>query len=77
MDLEPVHAWHVPLDALAGDQGRVYLEYDVVERRAEVGTVDGGVPLRLGVVDVFAARAVEFDGFDVGYVGEAHGEERV
>lgn len=33
------------------------------------------MPRRLGRVEVFAARAVEFDGFLVRQVGEAEGEE--
>lgn len=77
MDLEPVHAGHVALGALGGDQGRVDLEDDVVEGCAEVGTVDGRVPGGFGVVRVLAARAVEFDGLEVRDVGETHGEERV
>lgn len=77
MDFEAVHARDVALRALRGDQGWVHLEDDVVERGAEVGAVDGGVPRGLWVVRIFAAGAVELDGFEVGDVREAHGQERV
>lgn len=77
MDLEAVDTGHVALGALGGDQGRVDLEDDVVEGGAEVGAVDGGVAGGFGVVGVFAAGAVELDGFEVGHIGEAHGEEGV
>lgn len=48
-----------------------------MEGGSEVGAVDGGVSRGLRVVDVFAFAAVEFYGFGVGVVGEAHGEETV
>jgi hypothetical protein len=47
----------------------------VRERRAEIGAVNGAVAVGFGAVDVFASRAVEFDGFDVGCVAETDGEE--
>lgn len=75
MYFEAVDAGDVSLDALGGDERRVDLEDDVVEGGAEVGTVDGGVTRRLWVVEVLAAGAVEFDWFEVGDIGEAHGEE--
>lgn len=49
----------------------------VREGRAKVSPVDGAVARGFGRVDVFAAGAVEFDGFLVGRVGEADGEEGV
>jgi hypothetical protein len=42
---------------------------------AKVGPIDGSVTVGFRRVDVFAARAVEFDGFDVGCVAETDGEE--
>lgn len=75
--LEAVDARDVALDALGGDEGRVDLEDDVVERGAKVGAVDGGVARGFRVVEVLAAGAVELDGLEVGDVGEAHGEEGV
>lgn len=77
MDSEAVYARNVPLHALGGDQRRVYLEHDVVERGAKVGAVNGGVARRLGVVNILAACAVELDGLLVGNVREAHGQEGV
>lgn len=62
---------------LCGQHGGVDLEEDVVEGGAEVGAVDDGVARRLGVVEVFAAGAVELDGGRVGHVRLAHGEERL
>lgn len=75
MYFEAVDARDVSLDALGGDERRVDLEDDVVEGGAEVGTVDGSVARRLWVVEILAAGAVELDGFEVGDIGEAHGEE--
>jgi hypothetical protein len=49
----------------------------VREGRAEVGAVDRAVPIGLGRVDVFAAGAVELDGFLVRHVRESHGEKRL
>lgn len=72
---EAVDAGDVSLDALGGDERWVDLEDDVVEGGAEVGTVDGGVARRLWVVEVLAAGAVELDWFEVGDIGETHGEE--
>jgi hypothetical protein len=46
-----------------------------VEGGAEVGAVDDGVARRFRVVQVFAARTVEFHGRSVGHVGLAHWEE--
>lgn len=46
-----------------------------MEGGAEVGTVDGGVAGGFGVVDVFAFRAIEFDGAHVGKIGLAHRQE--
>lgn len=45
------------------------------ERCSKVGAIDESVAVRFGGIDVFAARAVEFDGLDVGCVAEADGEE--
>jgi hypothetical protein len=42
---------------------------------AKVGAVDGSVTVGFGRVNVFTARAVEFDGFDVGCVTKADGQE--
>lgn len=77
MDLEAVDARHVALGALGGDEGGVDLEEDVVEGGAEVGAVDAGVAGGLWVIDVLALGAEELDGFEVGDVGEAHGEQGV
>lgn len=77
MDLEAEDARHVPFQTLCRYQRRVDLEDDVVEGGAKVGSVDGGVAARLRVVHVLAAGAVELDGFNVGDVRQAHGEERV
>jgi hypothetical protein len=48
-----------------------------VEGGPEVGAVDYGVPRGLGVVEVFATRAVQFYRGGVGDVGLAHGQERL
>lgn len=47
------------------------------EGSAEVRSVDGSVTGGFRRVDVFAAAAIEFDGFLVGNVCEADGEERL
>ena len=75
MNFETVDAGNVALLGLLGDEGRVDLEEDVVERRAEVGTVDGCVSRGLRVVEIFAFRAVEFDCLLTGVVGLAHWQE--
>lgn len=77
MHLEAEAAGHVSLNRLGGDERRVDLEHDVVEGGAKVGAVNAGVARRLGVVDVFAARAEELDGLGVGHVSEAHGQQRL
>lgn len=48
-----------------------------MEGGVEVGVVDGGVVGGFGVVGVFVVGVVEFDGFEVGYIGEVYGEEGV
>lgn len=68
VNLEPIHPWHVAFHALRRDQCRIYLEYDIVKGRAEVGAVNSGVAAGFGIVDVFAARAEQFDRLDVGDV---------
>ena len=60
---------------LAGDHLRVRHEEHVGKRRAEVGAVDRGVPVRLGRVDVLAPRAVQLDSLLVGDVCQADGEQ--
>jgi hypothetical protein len=59
---------------LLRDQRRIDLEENVVERRAKVCPVDGGVAGGLRVVDVFALGAVELDRLESGEVGEAEWE---
>lgn len=61
--------------ALARDHLRVRHEEHVGERRAEVGAVNGAVPVRLGRVDVLAPRAVQFDGLLVGDVRQSDREQ--
>jgi hypothetical protein len=48
-----------------------------VETGAKVGAIDYGMPTGFGVIEVFAARAVQFYGRGVGAVGLPHGEERL
>lgn len=67
----------VPKLRFGRNDGRIDLANHITERGAEVGTVDDGMARRLGIVDVFAARTVEFDRGSVGDVGLAHGEERL
>lgn len=62
-------------DRLARDHARVDHEEHVGKGRTKVGAVDRSVPRGFGRVEVFAARAVEFDGFLVRQVREAEGEE--
>jgi hypothetical protein len=75
MDLEPEDLGLVAARRLGGHERGVHLEEHRVEGGAEVGAVDDGVARGLGVVDVFAAWAVEFDRGRVGDVGLAEGEE--
>ncbi len=75
MHLESKNPWLVSSDALLGDQGRVNLEQDVLERGAKVGAVDGRMPRGFRIIEVFAFAAVEFDGLDVGEVGHAGRKE--
>ena len=77
MNLESKDPRHMPRPALLRYQRRIHLKDDVVEGRAEVGAVDGGVAGCLGVVDVLAFGAVHLYGFLVGEVGLAHGQEGV
>lgn len=77
VDSEAVDPGNVALCALGRHQGRVHLEHDVVERGTKVGTVDGCVPRRLGVVDILASGAVQLDRLLVGHVGLAHRKQRV
>lgn len=77
MDLEAKRAWDVALHALAGNQRRVDLEEDVVERGAEVGAVNTGVSRRLGIVGVLAPGAVKLHGLLIRNIGEPHGQEGV
>lgn len=74
---EAVDPGLVATQALLGVQCGIHLEQDGVEGGAEIGTVDGGVAGGLGVVDVFAFGAVEFDGAHIGEVGLAHGQKGV
>lgn len=60
---ETEDAWFVSFDALCGKTGRVDLEQHVRERSAKVGTIDGGMTRGLWVVDVLAARTIQFDCF--------------
>lgn len=50
-------------------------EKHVREGSTKVSAVDGAVSRGFGRVDVFAARAVELDGFLVGDIGEADRKE--
>jgi hypothetical protein len=75
MDPKAINAWLVPPLRFLRYQGRVDLEEDVVEGGAEVGAVDAVVARGLGVVDVLALGAVEFDIAGVGDVVLAHGEQ--
>lgn len=49
----------------------------VWERAAKVSAVNGAVPAGLGRIDVFAARAIELDGFLVRDVGETDGKKEL
>ena len=62
MNPKPKHLRLVPSNRFGRQHVGVDLEEDVVEGGAEVGAVDGGVTRGLGVVEVFAAAAVEFYG---------------
>lgn len=61
MHLEAKHPRLVAPQALGRHQARVHLEQDVLERRAEVGAIYAGVPCGLGVVQILAFGAVQFD----------------
>ncbi len=71
MDLETKHPRLIAGAALLRNERGVYLKEDVLEGRAEVSAVDGGVARGLGVVQVFALGAEEFDGLYGRQVGEA------
>lgn len=60
---------------LGWDEGWVDEEEEVRERGSEVGSVDGAVTRGFGGVEVFAATAVELDGFFVGDIGQSDGQE--
>lgn len=75
--LEAVDARRVALVALVWDEGRVDLEDDIVKGAAKVGAVNRGVPRRLWVVQVFAARAVQLHRLLVRRVALSHGQQRM
>jgi hypothetical protein len=75
--LESVDPWYVSLVGSRWDESRVDLEDDIVERSTKVGTVNGGVAGRFGVVKIFTFGAVQFDSLDIRIVGLAHRKERV
>lgn len=75
MDLEAENPGTIPLLAFLGHERRIDLEEDVGEGSAEVSAIDIGVAGGFGVVEIFAFRAVEFDGLDVWIVGHACGKE--
>lgn len=77
MDFEAVDTGEVSLGALSGDQGGVHLEDDVMERCAEVSSIDSAVSSRLGVVEILASCTVQLDSLDIGIVRLAHWQERV
>lgn len=77
MHPKPKHPRLIPLLRLLRHQGRIDLVEDVGEGGTEVGAVDLGVAAGFGVVEIFAAGAVEFYGLDVGVVGHSRGEEGV
>jgi hypothetical protein len=77
MDAEPENARLVTTNTLLGDQGRIHLEENIMERSSEICSVDRGMARRLGIVDILALGAIELHGLDVGEVRKTHGEERV
>lgn len=77
MYFETVDAGDVAFGALLGDEGWIDLEYDVMERSTEVGTIDRGVTGGFRVVNVFALSTIQLDCLLVWEIGLAHREERV
>lgn len=77
MNAESKDTGFVTAHALLGVKSGVDLEKNAVERRPEIGAVDGGMARRLGVVDILAFRAEEFNGAHVRDVVLAHREQRV
>lgn len=75
MDLEAENPGTMPLLAFLWHERWIDLEKDVGEGSAEVGAINVGVAGRFRVVEIFAFRAVEFDGLDVWVVGHACGKE--
>ncbi len=76
MQPKPIDTGFVTTRALAGQQGRVDLEEDVMEGGTEICAIDGCVSGGFGVVQVLATGAVEFDCFDGDEVRETHGGGR-
>lgn len=75
MHPKPIYPRLIPPLRLDGHERGIDLEEDIGERGAEVGAVDAVVARRLGIVDVLAFGAVEFDGAGAGDVVLAGGEE--
>ncbi len=77
MDAEAIDARLIAGDALFGEESRVYLEQHTSERRAKVGSINGCVSGRFGVVDVLAFGAVETNGAGVRDIVLTGRKERV
>lgn len=58
MNFETVYPRGISLVAFGGDERGVDLEYDVVERSAKVGPIDGGMARRFRIVDILTPCTV-------------------
>lgn len=77
MNAESKDTGFVTAHALLGVKSGVDLEKNAVERRPEIGTVDGSMARRLGVVDILTFCAEEFNGAHIRDVVLAHREQRM